>query len=315
MPETSAFKQLVTSMFQNGGDFSKFSSAQRSQAIKCYVKESFPYFLVSDNYHYVAVYFTKKAIDDFKAKNSNVNITDLKTRVITITDWSLEMNKVNSQDVFTSYGGLEVRLVAKSFKLEKGSDKVILTRHPSNLYRDAEVKTTIQNYTHGQTVSAASGAKAAMPDISSFKNSGSVAQGVVSASTTYNFKEGKTAFVSLESVFKQEKGANALSKLSQGGSSGRVKVSGGQTKKSKSAKKGGSKKAAAVGALMRSSSANNKKSVTLGAKGPNVQSPGNAGADGSANISSMRDFKKMVSMIKNQKNRGNTPGGKRSKKN
>jgi hypothetical protein len=29
----------------------------------------------------------------------------------------------------------------------------------------------------------------------------------------------------------------------------------------------------------------------------------------------MRDFKKMVSMIKNQKNRGNTPGGKRSKKN
>ena len=96
MPETSAFKQLVTSMFQYGGDFSKFSSAQRSQAIKCYVKESFPYFLVSDNYHYVAVYFTKKAIDDFKAKNSNVNITDLKTRVITITDWSLEMNQVNS---------------------------------------------------------------------------------------------------------------------------------------------------------------------------------------------------------------------------
>lgn len=303
-------------MFANGGDFSKFSASQRSQSIKCYVKESFPYFLVSDNYHYVAVYFTKKAIDDFKAKNSNVNITDLKTRVITITDWSLEMNKVNSQDVFTSYGGLEVRLVAKSFKLEKGADKVILTRHPSNLYRDAEVKTCIQNFSHGQVVAAANGAKAAMPDISAMKNNGNVSQGVVGAATSYNFKEGKTAFVSLESVFKQEKGANALSKLSSGGgSNGRVKVSGGKGAKSKSAKKSGSKKVGATGALMRSSSANNKKSAVLGARGPNVQSPGNAGADGSANISSMKDFKKMVNMIKNQKNRGNTPGGKRSKKN
>jgi len=174
MPEVSAFKQLVTSMFANGGDFSKFSSAQRSQAIKCYVKESFPYFLVSDNYHYVAVYFTKKAIDDFKSKNSNVNITDLKTRVITITDWSLEMVHVNSQDVFTSYGGLEVRLVAKSFKLEKGSDKVILTRHPSNLYRDAEVKTTIQAFTHRAITASASAAKSSLPDISGMKHNGAV---------------------------------------------------------------------------------------------------------------------------------------------
>jgi len=79
MPETSAFKQLVTSMFENGGDFSKFSSSQRSQAIKCFVKESYPHFLVSDGYHYVPVYFTKKAVDDFKARNSKVNIVDLKT--------------------------------------------------------------------------------------------------------------------------------------------------------------------------------------------------------------------------------------------
>lgn len=313
MPEVSAFKQLVTSMFANGGDFSKFSSAQRSQAIKCYVKESFPYFLVSDNYHYVAVYFTKKAIDDFKSKNSNVNITDLKTRVITITDWSLEMVHVNSQDVFTSYGGLEVRLVAKAFKLEKGSDKVILTRHPSNLYRDAEVKTTIQAFTHRAITGAASAAKSSLPDISGMKHNGAVSQGVVASSAKYNFKEGHTAVASMEALFKQEKGANALSKLGSS-SSGKVKAIGGAKQRSKSAKKASTKKGGAVNALMRSGSANNKKSVTLGARGPNVQSPGNAGADGSANISSMRDFKKMVSLIKNQKNRSNTPGGKKSQK-
>jgi hypothetical protein len=226
------------------------------------------------------------------------------------------MNQVNSQDVFTSYGGLEVRFVANKFALVKSSDKVIMTRHPSNLYRDAEVKTCIQNFSHRQVVAAAADAKAAMPDISVMKNNGNVSQGVVGATTSYDFKAGKTAFVSLDSICKQEKGSNALSKLSSGGgSNGRVKVSGGKGAKSKSLKKSVSKKVSATGALMRSSSANNKKSAVLGARGPNVQSPGNAGADGSANISSMKDFKKMVSMIKNQKNRGNTPGGKRSKKN
>jgi len=225
---TSAFKELITKMFENGGDFSKFSTQQRSQSIKCYVKESFPYFLVSDNYHYCQVYFTKKAVDDFKAKNSNINITDLKSKIIVITDWALEMNKVNSQDVFTSYGGLEVRLVCKAFKLEKSSVSmnVALSTFPSNLYRDAEVKTTIQNFTHGQTVAGSAAAKAALPDISSFKNSASVSQGVVVSHTNYNFKEGKSAFVSLESVFKQEKGANALKRSSSSGD-GKARATGG----------------------------------------------------------------------------------------
>jgi hypothetical protein len=315
MPEVSAFKQLVTSMFTNGGDFSKLPSGQRSQAIKCYVKESFPYFLVSDNYHYLPVYFTKKAVDDFKGKSANVNITDLKSRVITITDWSLEMVSVNSQDVFTSYGGLEVRLVAKAFKAEKGSDKVVLSRHPTNLYRDAEVKTIVQAFSHRAVVAGAGGAKAGLPDISSLKSSGNVSQGVVSSAAQFKFKAGNTAVVTMEALFKQEKGASAFSKLSVGGSSGRVKATGGaKANRSKSAKKGSTKKGGAVNALMRSSSANNKKSVTLGARGPNVQSPGNAGADGSANISSMKDFKKMVNLIKSQKNRSNTPGGKKSQK-
>jgi len=210
------------------------------------------------------------------------------------------MNQVNSQDVFTSYGGLEVRLVAKAFKLEKGTDKVILTRHPSNLYRDAEIKTAIQNFTHGHVLAAAAAAKSGLPDISAFKASGDVGQGVVGATTTYNFKEGKSAFVSLESVFKQEKGANALSKLSQGGSSGRVKVTGGAASKSKSksAKKGGAKKSTTVRALMsRGTPVDPKHSVRpMAGRGP-MPTPGAGEEKGSANISSMKDFKKMVSKI------------------
>jgi len=247
------------------------------------------------------VYFTKKAVDDFKAKNPNTNITDLKGNCITISDWSLEMCSVNSQDVFTSYGGLEVRLICKSFShAHKESKNFVLSTHPSNIYRDVEIKTTIQNFQHGRVHAAAAGAKTGLPDISSFKNSSKIDQGVVGATTNYNFKEGKSTFVSLDNIFKQEKGASALSKLNQSVSSGKVKATGG-AKKSKSSK--GIKKSTktATGALMRQASGANERSAVLGAKGPNVQSPGNAGERGSANISTMADFKKMVSMIKNKK--------------
>ena len=86
------------------------------KTIKCYVKESFPHFLVTDGFFYVACYFTKKAVDEFHSKFSNLNITDLRSRVVVISDWTLEMNKVNSTNVFTSYGGMEVKLIVKSFK-------------------------------------------------------------------------------------------------------------------------------------------------------------------------------------------------------
>jgi len=70
-----------------------------------------------------------------------VNITDLKSKVIEIADWSLEMRTVDSSTVFTSYAGIEIALVVNSFKLVQGGQKVLLSRYPVNLYRDDEMKT------------------------------------------------------------------------------------------------------------------------------------------------------------------------------
>lgn len=293
-------------MFTNGGDSSKISSSQKNQTIVCYVKESLPYFLVSDNFNYMAVYFTKKAIDDFRSKNSNTHISDLKSRVISITEWSLELQRVDSQSVFTSYGGFEVRLIAKAFTVNKSNSKIVLSRHPTNLYRDSEIKTTIQAFQHAATAAGAASAKAGMPDLSSFKASGAVSQGVVSAAAQYKFKTGNTPIVSMESIIKQEKGASALSNVSKSNGSGKVKVLGSSSaRKSKSGPKktSGKRPAGATGALMRSSSANNKRSAVLGAKG-SMATPGTAGPEGSANVKTMSDFKKMVSMINKKKNSG-----------
>ena len=76
------------------------------------------------------------------------------------------MTRVNSADVFTSYGGIEVRLIVKSFTLNDGSSPT-LSRHPINIFRDDQIKTLVQNYHHSSVAAAVSGTKAALPDVDS----------------------------------------------------------------------------------------------------------------------------------------------------
>ena len=144
----SAFKQLYTEMFKQGGDFSKIGKSMQ-KPIKCYVKESFPHFLVTDGYFFVPCYFTKEALTEFKQKFSNVHIVDLQDKVIVLNHWTLEMKKVNSAEVFTSYANLEVRLIVHSFKPQL-QEKLNPTRYPINLFRDDEMKTVIQHFRHQQ---------------------------------------------------------------------------------------------------------------------------------------------------------------------
>lgn len=141
----SSFKYLYSLVFNNNGDLSKIPDKVRKTPIKCYVKESHPYFLVTDDYFYVPCYFTKKAVDSFKS-SSKANITDLRSKVITIKDWSLELARVKSEDVFTSYGGVELKLIVNDFAADSNSSSISLNRHPVNIYRDNEMKSTINQY-------------------------------------------------------------------------------------------------------------------------------------------------------------------------
>lgn len=297
----SAFQQLFSDMIRSGGDFSKVSNNKKP--IKCYVKESFPHFLVTDNYFYVAAYFTKKAIDDFKSKHSNVNITDLKSRVVTISDWSLEMNRVNSSDVFTSYGGIEVRLIVRSFSVQAKSD-ISLTRHPVNIFRDDSIKTLIQNYHHGAVAAAVAGAKAALPEIGS-KGSGVVSFASGSSFSAWGFKDGKTATVDINAIFKQEKGSLPKSPSS----SGKARVLGGPSKKSKGVSK--KPKASGVGKTVskllksstpgRKSVGNAKKSTARIGKSGSMRTPGDSVKPGTANVHSQKQFNKMIKFLKARK--------------
>jgi hypothetical protein len=54
----SAFKILLTEMLNANGDWSKIPKDYR-KPLKCFVKESYPYFLVTDGYFFLQTYFTK----------------------------------------------------------------------------------------------------------------------------------------------------------------------------------------------------------------------------------------------------------------
>ena len=142
---SSAFKQLFTQMIEAGGDAKGLSKAVSGQQIKVQVKESTPHFLVSDGHFFVPAYFTAEAVASFRTRCPNVSVEGLAGKIIQIQKWNLEMRRVDSNQVWTSYAGLEVRLIVQDFR-PRFSDPSPANSHPTNLFRDDEFKTTIQLY-------------------------------------------------------------------------------------------------------------------------------------------------------------------------
>lgn len=158
----------------------------RSKDLQVFVKETRTFFLVSDSYFYVPAYFTNAAITEYNSKFPNLKIQDLESKVIVITKWSLELKKVDSKSVFSSYADVECRLIVHSFKPQL-KESLHPTRFPSNLYRDDEFKTTIQAFRHAQVSKAVAGGKSSQAGL----GSGKVSQGQDTVST-WSFKEGNT---------------------------------------------------------------------------------------------------------------------------
>jgi hypothetical protein len=241
-------------MIEAGGNYDALPASLLKKDLQVFVKESRPHFLVSDSFFYVPAYFTPGAMSEYNTKFSSVNVTDLESKVIVITKWSLELRKVDSTTCFTSYGGLECRLIVHSFKPQL-KENLHPTRYPTNLYRDDEFKTTIQAFRHGQVCAAAASKASSMPAIGSGK--GNVGQGVIANSCgEWSFKEGNTKTVALG-------GGKAKKASADTG----VKVKGGKGKIAKKSVKG---KGSAVAAAVAGKASKGKKST--GAK--HTASPG-----------------------------------------
>lgn len=294
----SAFKTLFTDMVNNGGDYSKLSKDITKQMLKVFVKETSPYFLISDSYFYVPAYFTKAALDEYEKKFPNIKTGDLNEKVILISNWSLEVRKVDSTAVFTSYHGLEVRLIVHSFKPQM-SESVHPQRWPSNLYRDDEFKQCIQAFRH-RCVQAACDKVASNDTPLSSKN---IADNIVSGKDDWaSVKEGNTAVISIGGG---KKAAAA---------SGSAKVKGGAKGKAKAASKAAGKKMAArvVEKVMKftpkKGTNKGKQSTTKKAASPG----GKKSAVGTTDQMTMQTLKKFIKYQKESGKSGKTVLGKKS---
>jgi len=284
-------------MVNNGGDYSKLSKDMTKQMLKVFVKETSPYFLISDSYFYVPAYFTRAALDEFDKKYPSIKVGDLNEKVILISNWSLEMRKVDSSAVFTSYHGLEVRLIVHSFKAQMG-ESVHPNRWPSNLYRDDEFKQCIQAFRH-RCVQAACDKVASNDTPLASRN---VSDNIVSGKDDWHsVKEGNTAVISIGGG---KKAAAA---------SGAAKVKGGAKGKAKavakaSGKKGGARVAEKVmnfkaGAVKKGKQSTSKKTASPGGK---------KSAVGTTDQMTMQTLKKFIKYQKESGKSGKTVLGKKS---
>ena len=287
MSAVSAFKTLFTQMIENGGDFDALPKDIQKKDFQVFVKESRPYFLVSDSFFYVPAYFTQAALNDYNSKFPQVNVLDLQGKVIVITKWSLELRRVNSAEVFTSYAGIECRLIVHAFKPQL-KEQLHPTRYPTNLYRDDEFKTTIQALRHRQVTGAAKAV--GMAPLSGGK--GQVSQGIVANSVgEWTLKEGNTKTVSLGGQKKKTADAGGKAKV-KGGSKAKV------AKKAKSAKT-----AAVVDSVMKATKTPTGKTSRAGKKslGKAKATPDESGKrtkPQSSGVMTVAQYRKFLSTLK-----------------
>lgn len=264
----SAFKLLYSTMLKDGKVPDKLK-----KPIKCFVKESSPYFLVTDDFFYVPCYFTAKAVAMCK------NLSSMQGKVITIDDWKLEMVKVKSDQVFTSYAGVEIRFVVNSVKAAGASDSISLSRTPSNIYRDTEIKALINKLVAEKAVVPAAG----LPAIDKMTSKGSVSAGIVKCEMKMNFKA-PTPTVALAGA-----GKKSASKAMK------PKVLGAKTKSIKKVAKVGS----IAKKLIKSSPGKSGKATT----GRKTVSKLDDSKPSTTNLTSMKQFNKLKAkhMAKNKK--------------
>ena len=138
--------------------------------------------MISDGTFFIQAYFTKEAFATcHQGKAVNINITDLQEGLIAISKWECELVTANSAEEFTSYGGIEMRIIVHEFKVKLG-EHVNMSKYPANLYRDDDVKTHFLSFIAQQRHESI--VKAAADDIDFFTGSKPKGAPAIAALTT-----------------------------------------------------------------------------------------------------------------------------------
>jgi len=113
-----------------GGDPLKLDK-KFTKPIRCAVREISPQLLLTDGQYNLSGYITKEAFANYSKNPSNdVKVTELRDYMITLDSWTLELVRVSADESFTSYAGIEMRLVINKFSKFSQTRVELAQRHP-----------------------------------------------------------------------------------------------------------------------------------------------------------------------------------------
>ncbi len=134
---TANFKKAVLSFLEHDGVWSKVpASLKKPFSCVCFLDN--PQLILNDESHFIGAYLTKQAFDSYR-RSKAPKLSEAHSEKFKISDWMLELVKVDSETIYTSYADREVRLIVKNIKADPDS-KISPNSFIDNLHRDNDVK-------------------------------------------------------------------------------------------------------------------------------------------------------------------------------
>ena len=78
--------------------------------------EILPHILVSDGHETIEAIFTKESINDLRRSHGSLGLSKLRDKVIYVTQWSLQVDYVDSERYYVSHQNVTIRLVIEQFR-------------------------------------------------------------------------------------------------------------------------------------------------------------------------------------------------------
>ena len=87
--------------------------------------------MLTDGQYTISGYITKEAFAQYsKNEANNVKVSELRDFMVTLDSWTLELVQVSSEESFTSYAGVEMRLIINKFSKFSETRVDLQNRYP-----------------------------------------------------------------------------------------------------------------------------------------------------------------------------------------
>ena len=105
--------------------------------------------MVSDGHNFIEAVFSKESMNEFRKHFSHVKFSNLRDKVIEVSKWSLQVENVNSRQIFNSHQNISIKLIIEQFVPRM--HEVLparLTHKAISIFKEEDIKVLIKNFRH-----------------------------------------------------------------------------------------------------------------------------------------------------------------------